>query len=265
MVISYSQNPSLKKTSEEKIILKNIKALEESLEHESNPEIREAIASQISELRNMLLQPKQELSIKVEAKRFDENIAKLYELLLKRYAEMINEHEKKTVGGIKALVNKTDLTIQSAANNIAGENYRFESHYAQAAERAYCFVRDEIEYVKPDLNIYFWLTPTEIISEKIGDDEDQAVFLCSLLYALGDEKAEVVIAELENAKSHAFVITEFNNQFLLLDPCQTTDFREFYGEKKEILEKFTFEGVQIKKFLFKFNNTNYEQFREDEE
>jgi len=74
MVISYSQNPSLKKTSEEKIILKNIKALEESLEHESNPEIREAIASQISELRNMLLQPKQELSIKVEAKRFDENI-----------------------------------------------------------------------------------------------------------------------------------------------------------------------------------------------
>ena len=51
----------------------------------------------------------------------------------------------------------------------------------------------------------------------------------------------------------------------MLDPCQKKEFREFYGEKKDVLEKYSFNGAGIKRFLFKFNNSNYEQFKDDEE
>ncbi|MFH1240694.1 MAG: transglutaminase-like domain-containing protein, partial [Candidatus Diapherotrites archaeon] len=140
------------------------------------------------------------------------------------------------------------------------ENYSFEKDYAKTASLVLKFITSEIEYVDHELNLNYWMTPKEIFTNKVGDDEDLAVFLCSLLLGLGDEKAEVVIAELDNIETHAFVITELDNKFYLLDPSQESKFDEFSGKKEDVIAKYSFNKAKIRRFLYKFNHSNYEQF-----
>ena len=185
---------------------------------------------------------------------------RLYRLLLEKYAGLISEKEKKTIGEIKALVNAEDLTIQSIASDFKPEGYAFPKGYEQAAQNALDFVKKEICFVEPEINLNYWLSPKEIFSSRIGDDEDLAVFLCSLLYALGDEKASVIISELDSLRTHAFVATEFSEKFFILDPSQKHGLHDFSGTKEESLKKYSFKGAKIKRFLYKFNRTAYEQF-----
>ncbi|MEK6957972.1 MAG: hypothetical protein AABW99_03270 [archaeon] len=283
MVFGASEATELKRTSAEKVLLRNIHALESAFSHEKDREKKREFKAQLDELKSLLdrLSGESYTSLKLENAELkrqasqlrsvlakeqresglnDAASMKLYELLFRKYAKLISENERKTVGEIKALVTRDDLNIQSLIQLFGPEDYVFENHYARAAEKAFNYVRDEIALVKADLGISFWLSPKEIISEKIGDDEDRAVLLCSLLYALGDEKAEVVIAEMESASSHAFAITEFFGKFLLLDPCPGCGFRDFLGEKKGVLEKYSCNGARIRRFLYRFNSANYEQF-----
>jgi hypothetical protein len=185
---------------------------------------------------------------------------RLYALLLEKYADLINEKEKRTIGEIKALVNKEDLTIQSIATDLKPENYAFPNNYPGAAQKALSFAQNEISYVELEINLNYWLAPKEIFSSKVGDDEDLAVFLCSLLFALEDENASVIIAELDSLRTHAFVATEFGEKFYILDASQKHSFPDFSGTKEEALQKYSFKGAKIKRFLYKFNNSSYEQF-----
>ncbi len=185
---------------------------------------------------------------------------KLYKLLLQKYSKLINEKEKRTIGEIKGLVNAEDLTIQSILSDLKPEDYSFEQHYIETAKKALDFVTTEIQYVEPELNLNYWLSPKEIFSEKVADDEDLAVFLCSMLLALGDEKAAILICELDNLRTHAIVITEFQGKFILLDPSQKHAFEQFQGKKEEVLQRYSFQEAKIKRFLYKFNHSSYEQF-----
>ncbi len=185
---------------------------------------------------------------------------RLYRLLLDKYSSLINEKETKTVGEIKALVNAEDLTVQGIASQCKPGDYDFSRNYPRAAESAYNFICGEISYVPSELGLDIWLSPNEILSAKIADDSDLAVLLCSVLYALGDERAEVVVAELENANTHAFVITEIDGKFILLDPAQKKPFMEFSGEKEKALGQYSFNGAKIRHFLYKFSAQGYEQF-----
>jgi len=185
---------------------------------------------------------------------------KLYRLLLEKYADLINERERRTIGEIKALINAEDLTIQSILGDFKKQDYSFEKDYLAAAENVFRFVQKKIYYVEPEINLNYWLSAKEIFSSKVGDDEDLAVFLCSLLFALGDTKAAVVIAELSNLKTHAFVVTQFQEKFFLLDASQKHGFYDFFGKKEEALQKYVFNGAKIKRFLYKFNHDIYEQF-----
>ena len=45
---------------------------------------------------------------------------------------------------------------------------------------------------KLDFELNYWLSPAEILKYKVGDDEDIAIFLFSIMFALGDENAAVV-------------------------------------------------------------------------
>lgn len=185
---------------------------------------------------------------------------KLYKLLLEKYAETINEKEKRTIGEIKGLVNGEDLTVQAIIADFMPENYSFEKDYLETAEKVFNFVTTETSYIESDLNLNYWLSPKEILKEKIGDDEDLAVFLCALLTALGDEKAQIIITELDNLKTHATVTTEINGKFYILDPSQKFAFGKFSGTKEKALKEYNFENHKIKKFIYKFNSKEYEQF-----
>ncbi len=190
----------------------------------------------------------------------EESVFVLYHVLLEKYSDLINDFEKKTVGELKGLVNPNDLSIVSLVESFKPEGFVFEKDFFNSAKLAFEFVRDEIDFVKSKVNINFWLSPSEILKFRIGDDEDQAVFLCSLLLALGDKNAEVIIAELSDFSTHAFVLTEINNKFFLLDPSQNHEFTEFSGLKKNVLKKYSFNNAGIKNFLYRFNNEKYEQF-----
>ncbi len=185
---------------------------------------------------------------------------KLYTLLLEKYTGLINEKETRTIGEIKALVNSDDLTIQSILSDLKSQEYLFPKDYLATAEKVLHFVQTKINYVESEINLNYWLSAKEIFSSKVGDDEDLAVFLCSLLFALGDQNAAVIIAELDSLKTHAFVATEFQGSFMILDPSQPHDFNNFTGTKEQALQKYSFKNAKIKRFLYKFNNSIYEQF-----
>lgn len=185
---------------------------------------------------------------------------RLYRFLLSKYADLINDFEKKTVGEIKALIDPNNLSVQSLVADFRKEGYAFEKDFLQSAEKAFEFVQSELMPVKTDLDLNFWLSPKEILHEKLGDDKDLSVFLCTLLSALGDEKAEVIVAEMTDGKNHAFVMTEFFGKFYIFDPNQKHAFDFFAGQKSEVLEKYSANEAKISRFLYRFNRHNYEQF-----
>lgn len=185
---------------------------------------------------------------------------RLYEALLKKYKDLINDSEKKTVGEVKALVNKNDLTIQMFVSRFKPEDYDFERHFLPTARKCYDFLVNEVDYYKLGFDLNFWLKPEEILKYKIADDEDLAVFLCSLLYALGNGKSEVLICEMDDFSTHAITITEHQGEFILLDASQKEAFGRFKGDKEKVLADYSFEGKKIKRPLYKFNHQSYEQF-----
>ncbi len=189
---------------------------------------------------------------------------KLYRTLLRKYSKEINEREQKTIGEVKALVNGDDLTVQSVVSGFKPEEYDFEKDYLKTAEQAFEFVKKEIFYVKADIPLDYFLSPVEILTGKVADDEDQAVFLCSMLLALEDEGASVVIAELDGLSTHAFVTIDIEGKAFFLDPTQQHEFSEFSGSTPEVLKSYSFKGNKIKRFLYKFNRFEYKSFIEEE-
>ena len=282
--------PGLKAAAEQ-VILKNLQALEAELKETTTLQRKSELSQQISLLKEQLMRlqgpeysvlQRENAELRARLAAFERGGSKpaagqgmpagespqqaldkklrLYALLLHKYAPIVNEKERKTVGEVKALVNKEDLTIDSLVSQFKSADYRYEQAYLKAAKDVYDHLVREIDYVKADVDLNFWLTPAEILKEKVADDEDLAVFLCACLYALGDEKAEVIIAELENLSTHAFVVTYYQGLFLLLDSSQKSPFEAFVGDKKKILQAYAFEGSSIKRFLYKFNARDYEQF-----
>ncbi len=192
----------------------------------------------------------------------DAKLCRLYRLLIQKYAVLINEKERRTIGQVKELLDSNDLTIQFILPQLKPPfkpNYTFETDYPQAASNALSFVSNQIDFVKLDIPISFWLSPKEIMEHKIADDEDQAVFLCTLLLALGDTRAEVIIAEMDDLSTHAFVITELQGEFHLLDSTKKNAV-PLHGKKETVLANYSFANTKIKRFLYKFNRSNYEQF-----
>lgn len=189
---------------------------------------------------------------------------RLYRLLLKKYSKLINEQEKRTIGEVKGLINGDDLTVQSIVSEFKPEKFVFERDFPGAAKKAFEFVGREIAFAKADIDLDYFLSPVEITTEKVADDQDQAVFLCSLIFGLGYESASVVIAEMDDLTTHAFVILEHGGKAYFLDPTQEHGFDEFSGRTEDVLKVYSYKGTKIKRLLYKFNRFEYKSFIEEE-
>ncbi len=183
-----------------------------------------------------------------------------YKMLLNKYADVINQKEQRTVGEIKSLINPDDLSVQSLIAKFKPDTFTFEKDYLFTAQQLFEFVTQEIHYTPNELNINFWLTPTDILANKVSDDEDLAVLVCTSLFALGDEKAMVYVMEMEDLRTHAVVISDVNGKTLLLDPSVSHGFFKYYGDKSYVFKKYRFEGKKLKRALYRFNANTYEQF-----
>ncbi|MEK7540384.1 MAG: transglutaminase-like domain-containing protein [Patescibacteria group bacterium] len=242
--------------------------MEEELK-EATGERKKEVTAQLLDLKQMLSSLQQEppgllqADVKEAVKEGDgKNLLelRLFRALVSKYADIINDFEKKTVGEIKGMVNPDDLSVQSVLQGIKSEQYDFETGFEENAKKAFEFVKEEIGFVKLGIDVNFWLSPHELLREKIGDDKDIAVFLCSLLAGLGDENAEVIVCELSDSSTHAVVATEKGGKFFILDAVQKHGFEDYSGSKEEILEKYSFNSAKISRFLYRFNRQKYEQF-----
>jgi len=191
------------------------------------------------------------------------NELKLSKFLLHKYSDLINQREQRTIGEIKSLVDGTDLTIQNIITEFKESTYEFDIAYQSTLEKIFEFIKNELEFVETNLGINYWLSANEMMQIKVVDDEDLAVFTCSCMKALGDNKAEVIIAELDNFKTHAFVSTTIGEKFLILDPAQKHDFNLFFDTKPIVIKNYKFNNAHIKRFLYRFNSDKYEQFLEE--
>ena len=75
--------------------------------------------------------------------------------MLEKYADIINEREKRTIGEIKSLVDGSDLTVQSFVDDFRSPDYSFENDYEKALKQTFDYVKKEVSFVDADLNINY--------------------------------------------------------------------------------------------------------------
>ncbi|MBR9707400.1 MAG: transglutaminase domain-containing protein, partial [Candidatus Diapherotrites archaeon] len=191
-----------------------------------------------------------------KAKEFE-----VLKVLIERYADFINKKEAKTVGEIRAMIDPSNLTIQSMIKRFKEglQSYAFEADYLVVAQRAFEYVQKDIVNIKRSIDISFWMYPEDVIKTKSGDNEDQAMFLCSILRALGDPAAYIRVVKLDNGSTHSIVMTKLKEKDLLLDTTADHKFEQFLGDESDLLIAYNYKGSKIANFLYKFNDKFYEE------
>jgi hypothetical protein len=155
----------------------------------------------------------------------------LYLEVILRYKEYIEEKESLYVAELPKLVVPENEDVVNIANRIKNSmpSYNYNDNYYDSARLAYSYVKDEITLA--NLPIQFWLTPDETIKCGAGDIFDKAVLLCSLLIALGDVSAKIII-KVKDSERDFVVYSEFNNIIIAID--LESGIKE-YKNKEELL------------------------------
>jgi hypothetical protein len=193
--------------------------------------------------------------------------AAVYKKIIERYADVIGLQEEKTIPELKALVNPEDEAIakvksrflEEVKGNDAAWEYSFERDFPFFARKALAFCYS-LKQVNADLNVSYWLKPSEIVELQAADPFDKAIFLCSLLIS-GGGNAKVRVLELEGNAKHAVVLLDLNEKKVLLDPSCSSEFEEGNSEE-EVLEKHSLEGKRILRSVYEFNHSDYADFEE---
>ncbi len=178
----------------------------------------------------------------------------LYKKIIDRYKVLIEESEYKSIPELRSLIMPEDKAVLQVRDElIAGSSqYSYDKDFPKAAERAYAYCRDEIK--NEFLPLDFWLAPADMVELKAADEMDKAIFLCSLLIALENQTAKVVVVAEERMR-HAFVTFEFGDEFTLVDPAHEI---HVSGEKDEIIRTYITKGEE--KQVYEFNNLEYNEW-----
>ncbi|MCX6767359.1 MAG: hypothetical protein NTY90_01330 [Candidatus Micrarchaeota archaeon] len=180
----------------------------------------------------------------------------VYRKIIEKYTSVINAGEEKTVPQLKALVDKGDEVVAKVKEKIAESLPGAD--VIVLAETAYKFVQS-LRPVHANLSVTYWLSPKDIMELGAADAFDRAIFLCSLLQALG-LGAKVRVVSLEGGLSHPVVIFSFGRDDYILDAFQNLPLEAFKGSLPEVLPQFTFDGRRFVKNVFEFNNEEFNQF-----
>lgn len=181
-----------------------------------------------------------------------------YEQILEKHKDLINEQERKTIAQIKETVNPNDLTIKSIISKHKPVGYDFSKDYIETLRKIYSFLKTEIDIVKRNVKVLYWLDATEILKNKIADEQDVSAFLCSAMQGLNDQEAQVYVVLLDDDDTHAFVKTKYKNQFYIFDLAQKGPFEMFTNtDEKKLLDDYKYNGLNIKKIIYRYNQNNY--------
>lgn len=182
--------------------------------------------------------------------------------IIERYREHIEAGEMKTVPDLRNLIDPKNKAIREVMESIEEQfhPYLYEANFEQASGIAFEFMRDQIG--NEALPIDFWLAPEDVLELRLADEMDKAIFLCSLLIALDNETAKVVVET--NGTRHAFVLFEFKGKFYLMDPVHNVNIS---GSREEVLKAHLGTpdsnlGLDEShtKVVYEFNHKGYEEW-----
>ena len=177
----------------------------------------------------------------------------LFKKIIERYREQIEAGEMKTVPDLKNLIDPKGKAVQQIKQGIENDfhPYLYEKNFKEAAGKAFEFLRDKIG--NEALPVDFWLSPDDVLELGLADEMDKAIFLCSLLIALDNETAKVVVET--NGQRHAFVMFEFGGRFHLMDPVHDVSIS---GSREEVIEAHLLGHDH--QLVYEFSNKGYEEW-----
>lgn len=139
----------------------------------------------------------------------------IYLEIIMRYRDYIEEKEGLYVAELPKLITPENDSVALVAKGIKERFavYNYSDNFVEAATHAYEYVNG-IDHIS--LPIQFWLKPAETIKYGAGDVFDRAALLCSLLIALGEQSAKVVISVGESDRAFG-VYFERNGRYTLME------------------------------------------------
>jgi len=219
------------------------------------------LKEKINELEGFIKEVSKNNNSKITSET-DTALLKYYELILNKYRDEINEHEKKTISEIKDMVRPTDLTIKSIVAKYQPIGYDFNKDYITTIRLIYNYLKSEVEVIRNELKILFWIDYSNVIKNKIADEQDISIIFCSCMQALMDENARVEIIMLEDERIHAFIKTKYKNTFYIFDLTQRVPFDTFKNIDEKILyQEYNFNGQKITKRIYAYNQYEYTDYR----
>ena len=184
--------------------------------------------------------------------------SKYYEVILDKYKDIINDQERKTISQIKDTVSPNDLTIKGLVSKYKPVGYEYSKDYIDSLKKIYNFIKSEIDVIKTDVKVLYWMDPTTILKNKYCDDQDASALLCSTMQALNDYDAQVYVVLLDNENTHSFVKTKFKNVHYIFDLTQKCPFEMFNNaDENKLFEGYKFNGNKIKKVIYRYNQNAY--------
>jgi hypothetical protein len=194
----------------------------------------------------------------------DINKIKFYSIVIQRYKDIINEKERKTISELKEMIKPNDLTIKSMVSKFTPVGYDFNKDYATALRKNYNYLRTEINIIKNDLKIIFWMDFSKVLVEKVCDEQTTSVILCSSMQAMQDNFATIEVILLEEDKVHSIVTTKIKETYYILDMVQNTPFDTYKNtDINKLYDEYRFNGKKIIKRIYSYNNLNYTDFNQD--
>ncbi|MFH0906113.1 MAG: hypothetical protein V1824_02140 [archaeon] len=187
---------------------------------------------------------------------------KYYELIIDKYKDLINDLEKKTISEIKDMIRVDDLTIKNIIAKYRPIGYDFSKDYLETLHKIYNKLL-EIDVVKTDIKVLFWIDISKIIKNNISDEQDISILLCSIMQSLGDSNATVNVVLLENNDTHAFVKTKYKNYFYIFDLAQKLPMETLKNtDEDKLIKEYKFKDSKISKEIYKYNQYIYESLEE---
>jgi len=177
-----------------------------------------------------------------------------YRKIIEKYAEQINSFEVKSVPELKNLINPSEAAVKKVKENLlnqfqkkSGREYG-EQDKPRVAIAAFHFI-SSLRVIGADLPVSYWA----------ADAFDRAIFLCSLLNALGCADSKIHVLEVEGGLRHPVVITKIAENHYLFDAMPPSRFIKA-SNQQGLLAAYEINGKKYTRSLFEFSAASYEEF-----
>ncbi|EQD48111.1 hypothetical protein B2A_08126 [mine drainage metagenome] len=175
----------------------------------------------------------------------------VYLLVLSKYKDYIEEKEELSVAELPTLVTPKAPMVTRKAAEIKGEfeNYDYDANFYDASLKAFDFVSKSVDDLS--LPLEFWLMPEETLHFMLGDITDKSILLCSLLIALGNPSAKVVVVSRDSMRN-IYVYYEFSGHIVMMDMDNGS--HTDLGSRDEMLGSFKLDDEST---AYEFNDQMY--------